>query len=97
MSTKIYATKGSGFSVVRDWRVVMVPDDNNTLDVLGLYNLFCFILRPHTHTRGKNLVPSSFLEKNMPVSSWPNATLAGLCLGVKQCDYLSLNPNTGSI
>ncbi len=38
LSTKIDTTKGSDFRVVRDWRVVMIPDDNNTLDVLSLYN-----------------------------------------------------------
>ena len=39
VSTKIYTTRGLGVPrVARDWRVVMVPDDDNHLDVLGLYN-----------------------------------------------------------
>ena len=38
VSTKIYAINpGVATRVVRDWRVVMVPDDNNSIDVLGLY------------------------------------------------------------
>ena len=40
VSTKIYTTRCATTKVARDWRVVMVrmvPDDNNTLDVLGLY------------------------------------------------------------
>ena len=36
VSTKIYTAKGSGIRVVRDWRVMMIPDDNNTWDVLSL-------------------------------------------------------------
>lgn len=43
VSTKIYATRGgatlgAATRVARDWRVVMVPDDNNSMDILGLYN-----------------------------------------------------------
>lgn len=39
VSTKIYTTRpGAAARVARDWRVVMVPDSDNTVDVLGLYN-----------------------------------------------------------
>ena len=42
MSTKIFSTRpGAAARVARDWRVVMVPDSNNTLDVLGLYDGIC--------------------------------------------------------
>ena len=40
MSTKIYyiSRPRAAARVARDWRVVLVLDSNNTLDVLGLYN-----------------------------------------------------------
>jgi len=39
--TKIYFTSSrprAAATVARDWWVVLVPDNNNTLDVIGLYN-----------------------------------------------------------
>ena len=41
VSTKIYSCEGGATKVVRDWRVVMIPDDNNSLDILGLFNGIC--------------------------------------------------------